>query len=156
LLFREDVHATVIHSAKVEEKTILEAFRKLQKFRMSQININSPLRENNLKKSLQNYSSAMEEESMVLKFRDLFTGLEVCTNIDGIERKDATFDKQVSNLSGTNPNTVNRWRLFYNRIKHADRRQKDIDIIYNSERDLPEQPMTLRNVVRGILLTKLN
>lgn len=109
---REDVQVTVIHSAKVEERTILEAFHNLQKLRMFQINGNSSIRENNLKKSLQNYSNAMEEENMVLKFRDLFTALEVCININGIERKDGPFDNEVSNLSGTSPNTVERWRLF--------------------------------------------
>jgi hypothetical protein len=40
----------------------------------------------------------MEQECMVLKFRDLFTALEVCANIDGIERKDVAFDKEVSKL----------------------------------------------------------
>lgn len=53
---REDVHVTVTYSAKVEEGTILEAFRNLQRFKMSQIKSNSSLRENNLKKSLQNGS----------------------------------------------------------------------------------------------------
>jgi hypothetical protein len=116
---RQDVHVTVIHSARIGEGTILEAFRNLQKFKMSEIRSNSYLPENNLKKSLQNYSNAMEQEHLVLKFRDLFTALEVCTNMDGGDRRSDVFDNEVSNLSGTDPNTVKRWRRLYNRVKHA-------------------------------------
>lgn len=155
MLSRQDVHVTVTHSARIEERTILEAFRNLQKFKMSEIKSISSLPENNLKKSPQNYSNAMEQEHLVLKFRDLFTALEVCTNMDGDDRRNGPFDNEVSNLSGTDPNTVNRWRLLYNRVKHEDQDQKDINLLHDSEKGLSQQVTALRNVIRGILLSRL-
>ena len=103
---RDSVHTTVTHSAEVEERAILEVFRNLQRFNMFQISENSSLRENNLKKSLENYSNAMEENNIILKFRDLFTALELCVNIDGNEKTGPAFDDKANKLYGINLSTV--------------------------------------------------
>jgi hypothetical protein len=97
----------------------------------------------------------MEGNSMISKFKELFTALELCANIDGKDRRGLDLDEEVSKLSGTNPKTVEKWRWFYNRVKHADLDQKDIDSHYDAERDLPQQLTALRNTVREILLSKL-
>jgi hypothetical protein len=156
VFLHESVHVSVTHSAQVEEKEILEVFHKLQRFNIFQINENSSLRQNNLKKSLENYSNAIEENSMVLKFRDLFTALELCVNVDGTESTGVDFDNKVSNRCGAKPGTVGDWRAFYNGVKHVDRNQRDIDSRYKyAQQDFPQQLTALRNHVRRILFSEL-
>jgi hypothetical protein len=155
IVSHDSVHATVTHSAEVEERAILEAFRNLQRFNMFQINENSSLRENNLKKSLENYSNAMEENNIILKFRDLFTALELCVNIDGNEKTGPAFDDKANKLYGINLSTVSNSREFYNRVKHVDRSQTDIDNRYMVENGLPQQLTALRNDVGRILISEL-
>ena len=89
----------------------------------------------------------MEENNIILKFRDLFTALELCVNIDGNEKTAPAFDDKANKLYGINLITVSNWREFYNRVKHVDRSQTDIDNRYKVENSLPQQLTALRNDV---------
>lgn len=116
----------------------------------------SSVQENNLKNSLESYSTAMEENNKTIKFRDLFTALEKVTDIDGNQIIEDAFDKKVITLYAVNPTNVKDWRLFYNRIKHAQRRNsKDINKYYTGQEKLPETLPAIRKCVQNILLSKL-
>lgn len=151
----DEVHATVIHSAKVEEKKIIDAFHLLQKTNLTRTNKNFSIRENNLKKSIENYSNAMDDKSKVLKFRDLFTAFELYVNSDGVDRKGDLFDNTASTIFGSQPNKVKEWRELYNRVKHADRNRQDINTYYKTERILSEELKVLRTSLQGTLLSEV-
>jgi hypothetical protein len=155
IVFDNNIHATVIHSASIDERTVLDVIHNLQKFKRFQVNRNSSLQENNLKNALENYLMAMQEKQIISKFRDLFTALELGVNVDGKEREDVVFDKEAGNSCALDPKIVKVWRHFYNRTKHPHRVSKDIDTYYDAEKTLGEQLLILRKCVKEILCSRL-
>ncbi len=140
----------------IEEKQIVEVFRKLQK--VSRYGIPKPIRtyEANLNNAIRQYESAMSEFSRLFKFKNMFNALEILVNIDGKDRKGQNFDSEVIRLDPRNCVDVEKWRDFYNRIKHAHKDPSDIAVYEKGEKDLNKELEYSRRAVQGILLSKLS
>jgi hypothetical protein len=151
----DSVNAIVPHSASLEEQNVIEVFQKLQKMKRFKINRHSSIQDNNLNNSLENYENAMVDNNKISKYRHLFTALELVTDINGNDLKGSRLDNEVSMLSGVNSKSVEKWRQFYNRTKHTQKNNNDVDKYYNGENDLPDDLISIRKCVKTILLSKL-
>jgi hypothetical protein len=112
ILVTDSVDATVPHSASLDERSVIEAFQKLQKIKRFDINKYSSIQDNNLNNSLKNYENAMLAHSKILKYKHLFNALEIVININGSNIKYSNFDNEVSSLCRMNSQSVERWRQF--------------------------------------------
>ena len=86
----------------------------------------------------------------------MFNALELVVNIDGKERMKDVFDAEAKRLDPINSKDVEKWRNFYNRIKHVQRHSNDIKVYEEGEKDLSDELESCRKCARGILLSKLN
>ena len=68
----------------------------------------------------------MSEFSKLFKFKNMFNALELLVNIDGKDRMGKDFDTEAMRLDPKN--CTEKWRNFYNRIKHILRDSTDIRI----------------------------
>jgi hypothetical protein len=153
---RDTVSIVVGIAEMIEEKQIVEVFRKLQKVNGYGMPKRSTIPEINLGNSLNHYEIAMSEFSRLFKFKNLFNTLELVVNIDGKNRKGPDFDAEAISLDPKNGVDVKKWREFYNRIKHAQRDRDDITAYEKGEEDLPRELEYSRGAVQKILLSKLN
>jgi hypothetical protein len=67
----------------IEEKQIVDLFRKLQKVNRYGMPKPSTMCEVNLNNALRQYEAAMLEFNKLFKFKNMFNALELLVNIDG-------------------------------------------------------------------------
>jgi hypothetical protein len=140
----------------IEEKQIVGVFRKLQKINRDGMPKPSTMYEVNLNNALRHYEAAMLEFNKLFKFKNMFNALELLVNIDGKERGEKDFDTEAVRLDPKNCTDIEKWRRFYNRIKHVQRNFTDIRIYEEGEKDLSKELEYSRRSVQQILLSKLN
>jgi hypothetical protein len=91
----------------------------------------------------------------LFKFKNIFNALELVTNIDGINRTKSDFDNEAIRLGPTNCSDVEKWRNFYNRIKHVQRNSGDIRMYEEGEKGVTQELLCSRKCVQELLLSKL-
>lgn len=153
---RDKVSIVVGIAETIEEKQIVEVFRKLQKINIYGTPKTSKIHHINLMSSLHNYEIAMSEFNRLFKFRNMFNALEIVVNIDGKDRKKDDFDTEAKRLDPINCKDVEKWRNFYNRTKHVQRNSTDIKVYEEGEKALSDFLKYCRRCVQKILLSKLN
>jgi hypothetical protein len=151
----ERIHVVVGFIQKMDEKKILDIFRKLQKINKFGMPKSSTIHDVNFNKSLELYNEAMSESSRLFKFRNMFNALEFVVNIDGKDRKGNDFDSEAKRLDPANCIDVQRWREFYNRIKHVHRNSSDIQAYEKGAQHLSDYLKSSRNCVQELLLSNL-
>ena len=152
----DSIHITVSFVEKIDEKHIVDVFRKLQKINRHGISKSSTLFDMNLDSSLVHYETAMSEFDRLFKFKNIYNALELVTNIDGNDRKGTDFDMEVKRLDATNCMDIVKWRNFYNRTKHVQRNSSDIKVYEEGEKDLAQELLSSRKCAQKLLLSKLN
>jgi hypothetical protein len=118
LILSDDYYNWTSMSENANEKYVLEVFQKIQK--LNRFDIKSNLSVINLIKSLNEYEKATNEYSRLFIFKHLFNALELAINF-GRESTGKDFDKTVQALTGIHEGSVQRWRDFYNRVKHVNK-----------------------------------
>jgi hypothetical protein len=89
----------------------------------------------------------MSEFSKLFKFKNMFNALELLVNIDGKDRMGKDFDTEAMRLDPKNCTEIEKWRNFYNRIKHILRDSTDIRI-YEGKKDLRDELVCSRRSVQ--------
>jgi hypothetical protein len=152
---RDKVSVVIGIAEMIEEKQIVDLFRKLQKVNRYGMPKPSTMCEVNLNNALRQYEAAMLEFNKLFKFKNMFNALELLVNIDGKERREKDFDAEAMRLDPKNCTDVEKWRSFYSRIKHVQRNFTDIRIYEEGEKDLSKELEYNRRSVQQILLSKL-
>lgn len=153
---RDTVSIVVGIAEMIEEKQIVEVFRKLQKVNSYGIPRPSTIADINLRNSLSHYEAVMSDFSRLFKFKNLFNALELAINIDSEDRTGKNFDDEAIRLDPENCNDVQNWRKFYARIKHIQQNSAHIEAYEKGEKDLANKIEYSRRAVQKILLFKLN
>lgn len=151
----DTIHIDVGFAEKIQEKQIVEIFRKLQKINSYGISKSYGIYGMNLNSSLSHYERAMSEFSKLFKFKYLFNALEIATDIDGNDIKRDDLDKEAKRIDPMNCTDVEKWRKFYNRIRHVQRNPRDIKIYEEGEKDLSQKLLTSRRCTQEVLLSRL-
>jgi hypothetical protein len=152
---RDKVSIVVGIAEMIEGKQIVEVFRKLQKVNRYGMPKSSTIYEMNLNNALRHYEAAMLEFNKLFKFKNMFNALELLVNIDGKERREKDFDTEAMRLDPKNCTDIEKWRRFYNRIKHVQRNSNDIQAYGKGEEHLSDYLKCSRRCVQELLLSNL-
>lgn len=127
IVFRSEVQATVSLSETFPCQRVNGIFRKLQSLGRFAINNTSTVELSNTSKALNEFENAISAYTRLTKFKHLSNALELIVNKDGKKREQDIFDSHVAKLSPVQQTYVQEWRELYNRTKHADRNDSDIE-----------------------------
>jgi len=145
---KDQVSTGVITNDTIDEADCLQLFKKIRIFNRFQNK--GTIRDTNLVSTINKFETAMNQHEILLKFLFLFNSLENIININGTNHQGINFDNQVK-TSGINATDVADWRNYYNRIRHAQTKQQQLNSLRNQM--IPEWITRLRETVT-MLITK--
>jgi hypothetical protein len=161
VFIHETTHVVMGRDDTVDEQNILDAFRKIQRFRQN-IHSTSPIAEVNLDRALREFELGMSPMNTISKFKHIYNAVEIATNLNGEGwMKDTKLDAEVCKLVGNQIQQalVEQWRCFYNRTKHSDRAKMgnaDTQTYNQGVNNLPAWLPEIRTCAVTILLRRLN
>jgi hypothetical protein len=156
IVIRDSIFVEIGTKENIEEYQIAHLFNKIQRCGRLDINYGSNIQMANLSRSFSEYEEAMSNFETLYKFKYLFNSLEYSINIDGTYRKDDEFDSLYESLVKV-PNTkLVDWRGLYNRCKHPQRNQADVNKYFNGIENLADYILALRNNCSDLLLQRLD
>jgi hypothetical protein len=97
---------------------------------------NKNIKELNILEAIQHYRRASTDTDILSCYRSLFASFEKGVTADNPTLKGESFDKAGSAITGCVPKDIEEQRLFYNRIKHAERDSADSKVFSNGENKL--------------------
>lgn len=145
IVIKDSIFVEIGTKENIEEHQITHLFNKMRRSGRLDINYDSDIQLANLSRSFSEYEEAMLNFETLYKFKYLFNSLEYSINIDGKYRKDDEFDSFYESLVKV-PNTkLADWRSLYNRCKHPQRNQADMNKYFNDIQNLADYILALRN-----------
>jgi hypothetical protein len=161
VFIHETTHVVMGREDTVDEQKVIDAFRKIQRFRQN-IQSTSPITEVNLDRALREFELGMSPMNTISKFKHIYNAVEITTNLNGEGwMKDTKLDAVVCKLAGNQLQQalVEQWRCFYNRTKHSDRAKMgnaDTQTYNQGVNNLPAWLPEIRACAVTILSKRLN
>lgn len=116
----------IIQEADVSKESVIDTFDKIAS--LDRFNLNTPtVKEMNLIKAVSLYETAIESSNKFIQHMMFYMTMETACLYDGNYLKGAVLDQKMSNLSGIAEKHIRQWRRLYNRQKHVDTDQSDVE-----------------------------
>ena len=115
----------------------------------------STQRDNQLKKALIAYRSAVSSFDRGIIFKNLFNALELATNSDGIDRAGDKLSREIVAITNEKINSVTKWRKFNARNKHIDLRQEHERSYEDGMKNMASWILPLRLATQITILARL-
>jgi hypothetical protein len=161
LFIHETTHVVMGCYDTVDEQNVIDAFRKIQRFRQN-IQSTSPIAEVNVDRALREFELGMSPMNTISKFKHIYNAVEIATNLNGESWMECSkLDAEICKLAENQLQQalVKQWRLFYNRAKHSDRAKMDnadTQTYNQGMNNLPAWLPEIRTCAVTILLKRLS
>lgn len=161
VFIHETTHVVMGREDIVDEQNVIDAFRKIQKFRQN-IQSTSTITEVNLDRALREFELGMSPMNTISKFKHIYNAIEIAMNLNGESWMEGSkLDTEICKLAGNQLQQVlvEQWRCFYNRTKHSDRAKlgnADTQTYNHGVNNLPVWLPEIRTCGVTILLRRLN
>jgi len=156
LKLRDTVHVMRAFTEEIDESGLISNLQLINKVSLVKLPNGARLKLANLKKSFNEYRSAMSFFDSLMIFKHLFNSLELATNSDGVDRKDSSLDIEVAKITNLQASETCDWRLFYNRTKHIDRTPKDLATFVEGIKNLANFVIPLRLAAETVIIIRLH
>lgn len=138
----------------LDENELIKIFQKLNRFNRFEKKMVKA--DTNLVLSLNHYEQAMRDSELLFVFRDLFTSLQDIVDVQGNDLTGQDFDIECSNLTGWSVSEIEMWRSFYDRIKHIQRNDNQVERFTKVSENILAMIPPLRKSTQQLLVTRLN
>lgn len=150
---RDHVSTAVTTSDTLSESEVIDAFKKLIKFKRYEGKMGK--RENNLSLALKHFEAAISDFERLFKFKNFYNSLELIINIKGKELRGSDLDKAVSRSTSLSNIYAKEFRELYVRLKHVQRDSKDIATFTQGITKLPQMTLDIRRSLQNLIKAEL-
>jgi hypothetical protein len=109
----------------------------------------------NLLLALDHYQNAAKASNLLFIFRDLFNSLQQIVDIHGKDISGTEFDKECGRLTNIDITYIENMRHFFDRIKHVQRNNQDIQKVLGGNDIYKKAIPVLRRHTRELLRSQL-
>jgi len=141
--------------ASMDEEDVLNTFSELRKFDRYSYNTKD-LKKINLIKALKLYDNSIDNFDRYTQHMSLYMALEHVALYDGSEKYGEELDKEMNKITGIKKKHFSRIRKLYNRQKHPDRNQGDMNKSRQVLKEMELHTRSLRSCLNEALKARIN